>query len=89
MFGLLSADCLETNKALKAASLSLPRRVAGHGVRCFDWSRASSPHRAGGGSKEANFQCHHHFARPPSTSTDASSPQGSQQAAVNCRMSVA
>lgn len=29
MFGLLSADCLETNKALKAASLS-PTPVAGN-----------------------------------------------------------
>lgn len=31
MFGLLSADCLQTNKALKAAALS-PTPVAGNDV---------------------------------------------------------
>lgn len=56
VFGLLLSAA---NKASKAASLAptpVDENDAVTASACFDWSRASSPHGAGGGCESVCFQ---------------------------------
>lgn len=50
MFGLLSEDCLQTNKALKfcfTLSHASCWKRCGHGVLCFDWNGVTDPSTEG------------------------------------------